>query len=203
MNKLARALSLIVLAAAVSGCASGLMREAGTSEIRPPAADKAKVVFMRTSFVSSAIGADLFEVVDGQLRFIGVLNKGNKIAYETTPGRKVFMAHGAASDFMLGNLQGGKIYYSIVRPNWGTGGMAPTPIRAKGTDENRMSSPDFASWVAGTTLIVPKENEAKEWFSKEKDRYQQLYTEYWGRFQRKTPEEKAERTLNPEDGVSK
>jgi hypothetical protein len=66
-----------------------------------------------------------------------------------------------------------------------------------------MSSPDFASWVAGTTLIVPKENEAKEWFSKEKDRYQQLYTEYWGRFQRKTPEEKAERTLNPEDGVSK
>jgi len=113
------------------------------------------------------------------------------------------MAHGAASDFMLGNLQGGKIYYSIVRPNWGTGGMAPTPIRAKGTDESSMSSPDFAGWVAGTTLIVPKENEAKEWFSKEKRPLSAALYRILGRFQRKTPEEKAERTLNPEDGVSK
>jgi hypothetical protein len=203
MNKLVRGVSLFALAAVVSGCASSLMRETGTNEIPPPAPDKATVVFMRTSFVSAATGADLFEVLDGQLKFIGALNKGTKIAYETTPGRKVFMAYGYAADFMLGNLQGGKIYYAIVRPNWGSVGMIPTPIRAPGASgAYSMASPEFASWVAGTTLIAPNEG-ANEWFSTVKDRYQKIYADYWAKFEQKSPAQKAERTLNPEDGVSR
>lgn len=203
MDKLPRILSCIALLSTLAGCASPLMTEVGSSEIRPPAPDKVKVVFMRTSLVASAIGAEIFEVVDGQLNFVGALPKGTKIVYETTPGQKVFMAYGTAADFMLGNLAGGKIYYSIVRPNWGTGGMIPTPVKVNATErEFSMKSPEFASWVADTKLYAPNAD-AKNWFSKEKARYQNIYTEYWSRFQRKTPEEKAERTLEPQDGVLK
>ena len=48
------------------------------------------------------------------------------------------MAYGTAADFMLAELAPGKTYYSIVRPNWGTGGFAPTPIR----DPNRRKRRD-------------------------------------------------------------
>lgn len=202
MNKLLTMLSGVTLLAVLSGCASGLMKEVGSQEIRAPAPDKVTVVFMRTSFVSSAIGAELFEVVDGKLNFIGALPKGNKIVYETTPGNKVFMAYGTAADFMLGNLTAGRTYYSIVRPNWGTGGMIPTPIRADGTSEFHTKSPDFAGWVTGTKLIAPTA-EANDWFAKERDRYQDIYGRYWETFQRKSPSEKAERTLNPADGLMK
>src|SRR5204862_4421312 len=106
-------------------------------------------------------------------------------------------------DFMLGNsLQGGKIYYSIVRPNWGTGGMIPTPVRSEGSSEYSMKSSEFSGWVSGTKLIVPNAD-AKEWFSKEKPRYQEIYSKYWATFQQKTPDEKAERTLRAQDGASK
>jgi len=203
MANLLRSLSCVALLSALAGCASTLMTEVGSSAISPPPPDKVKIVFMRTSFVSSAIGAEIFEVVDGQLNFVGALARGTKIVHETTPGQKVFMAYGTAADFMLGNLSGGKIYYAIVRPNWGTGGMIPTPVKAYAADrEINLKSPDFASWVAETKLYAPKA-EAKDWFSGEKSRYQGIYTEYWSRFQRKTPAEKAERTLEPQDGVTK
>src|SRR5689334_3614831 len=104
---------IATLFALLSGCAtSSVMMELPSQTIRPPAADKSNVVFMRTSFVAGAINADLFEVVGGQLKFIGVLSMGKKIVYETTPGKKVFMAYGTAADFMLGDLSAGNTYYS-------------------------------------------------------------------------------------------
>jgi hypothetical protein len=192
----------IALLTALAGCASNVMREVGSQEISPPAPDKVKVVFMRTSFVGGAIGAEVFEVVDGKLNFVGALPMGKKVVYETTPGKKVFMAYGTAADFMLGDLAGGRIYYSIVRPNWGTGGMIPTPVRADGTSEFHTKTPEFAGWVSGTAMTAPGP-EAEDWFDKERPRYQEIYGRYWETFQRKSPAEKAERTLNPGDGLTK
>jgi hypothetical protein len=202
MNKPLTLLTGVALLTLLASCASNLMREVGSQEISQPGPDKVKVVFMRTSFVAGAIGAELFEVVDGKLNFVGALPMGKKVVYETTPGKKVFMAYGTAADFMLGELTGGRIYYSIVRPNWGTGGMIPTPVRADGTSQFHTKSPEFAGWVSGTVLIAPGP-EAKDWFSKERDRYQEIYSKYWDTFQRKSPSEKAERTLNPADGLMK
>ena len=190
------ALAVIVL---VSGCASGLMREAPGEPAAGPAPDKARVVFMRTSFVAGAIGCDMFEVVNGDLRFIGQLPMGGKIVYDTTPGDKVFMAYGTAADFMLGKLQGGKTYYSIVRPKWGTGGFAPTPIRHASADEPTLDGKEFKEWHAGTKRLEPNED-APAWFKDNKARLQSIYADYWARFQTKTEQEKYFRTLQPEDG---
>lgn len=182
----------------LSGCASSVMTKAPSQELTPPAAGKAKVVFMRSSIVAAAINAELFEVVDGELKFIGVISNGTKVVHETTPGKKVYMAYGVAADFMLADLAAGKTYFSIVRPNWGTGGFAPTPIRKQGGEFN-MQSEDFTKWLNGTDLVVPNA-EAKAYFENKKADFQKIYSDYWSRFQTKTGNERAERTLNPEDG---
>jgi hypothetical protein len=194
-----QAVALGAVAVLVSGCAAGLMRPAASGQIAQPAPDKAQVVFMRSSIVAAAIGCELFEVVNGELKFIGQLPTGNKVVYETTPGDKVFMAYGTAADFMLAKLQGGKTYYSIVRPNWGTGGFAPTPIRSRSASEPTFDSQEFKEWNADTKRIEPNED-APAWFRDNKARMQQIYAEYWKRFQTKTEQEKHFRTLQPEDG---
>lgn len=199
MKKIPLAVAATVISLVLSGCAGNLMRDASTQQISPANPERAKIVFMRTSMVAGAIGCDLFEVVNGELRFIGQLPTGNKIVYETTPGEKVFMAYGTAADFMLAKLAGGKTYHSIVRPNWGTGGFAPTPIRAYSAPEPDLKSKEFQGWLSGTRLIEPNEN-APSWFAENKARMQQVYTEYWSRFERKNSQEKAERTMQPQDG---
>jgi hypothetical protein len=178
----------------MSGCAS-VMRDAPSQEVSRPSPDKATVVFMRSSMVAAAIGCDLFEVVNGELRFIGQLPTGKKVAYETTPGQKVFMAYGTAADFMLADVSAGKTYYSIVRPNWGTGGFAPTPIRFAD-----LKSKDTQDWQSGTKLTEPDPKAAEAWFAENKQRMQAIYTDYWSRFERKNAQEKFERTLLPADG---
>lgn len=194
------ALPFIVIAALVlSGC-SDLMRPAEQKPTATAGEGRARVVFMRTSMVAGAIGVELFEIVNGDMKFIGQLPMGNKVIYETTPGEKVFMAYGSAADFMRANLVGGKTYYSIVRPNWGTGGFAPTPVRADGTTDYNMKSKDFNDWITGTTHIEPNEK-AQPWFEENKVRYQGIYREYWSRWLTKTESEKAQRTLRPEDGI--
>ena len=199
MRKMVSALSIGVGCLVLSGCASSLMRDAPTQEIAPATQGQTQVVFMRSSIVLAAVGCDMFEVVGGELRYIGQLPTGKKLVYETTPGKKVFMAWGTAADFMLAELAGGKTYYSIVRPNWGTGGFAPTPIRGSSAGEPNLNSAEFQKWLSETKRIEPTEK-AQEWFLKNKDRLQGIYTDYWGRFQNKTHVEKVQRTLMPEDG---
>lgn len=192
-------LVLLPVVVAMSGCASDLMKPS-SGETLVPSDDKATIVFMRTSFVASAIGVEMFEVTNGKLEFIGQLPKGDKLVRRTTPGKKVYMAYGTAADFMIADVRAGKTYYSIVRPNWGTGGFAPTPIRKSGSEFN-MKTPEFADWVKNTTPIELKQKEAEEWFAKNKAKYEDIYKDYWNRFERKSPNEKAERTMTPADGV--
>lgn len=192
-------IAAILFMLSLSGCGANLMKEASIQQLTAPAPAKAKVVFMRNSFVAGGVGCDMFEVVNGELKYIGQLPTGNKVVYEVTPGSKVFMAYGTAADFMLADLQPGKTYYSIVRPNWGTGGFAPTPIRHQGSDPV-LNSPELKSWISGTKLLETDQAKAQAWLDKNHDRLQQIYTEYWARFQHKSGQEKAERTMQAQDG---
>ena len=164
MQRLFRYIAILILALSMVACGSNMMRATDSQQITPPSKGKAKIVFMRDSFVASAISSEILEVKNGDLSLVGVLPNGNKIAFETTPGKKTFMAYGTAADFMTADVQAGKIYYVIVRPNWGTGGFAPTPVRADGTSEYNTSSADFKDWRDGTTLITQKPN-AAAWFA--------------------------------------
>jgi hypothetical protein len=201
MKTLIRYSTIITLALSLVACGgSSMMRPSASQQITPPSKGKAKIVFMRDSFVASAITSEILEVVNGDLRLVGVLPNGNKITYETSPGKKTFMAYGTAADFMTADVSAGKIYYVIVRPNWGTGGFAPTPVRNDGTTDYNTASPEFKDWRDGTTLLEQKP-EANNWFAGKKAEYQEIYTKYWARYQNKNAQEMAQRHLNPQDGV--
>ncbi|MFO7602646.1 MAG: hypothetical protein R6X06_02405 [Gammaproteobacteria bacterium] len=200
MLRLIRYTAILSLALSLVACGSNMMKATDAQQITPPSKGMAKIVFMRSSFVASAISSEIVEVKDGDLSLVGVLPNGNKIAFETTPGKKTFMAYGTAADFMSADVRAGMIYYVIVRPNWGTGGFAPTPVRADGSSEYNTRSADFKDWRDGTTLIEQKP-EAMTWFQGKKADYQEIYKTYWERYQRKNPQELAERHLNPQDGV--
>lgn len=183
----------------LGGCASSVMTKAPSPELKPPPAGMAQIVFMRDSFVASAIGCDLLQVdKGGKLKFIGVVANATKIAYLTPPGHKVFMAYGTVADFMEANVVAGKTYFVILRPNWGTGGFAPTPIRQR-NDKWSMQNPDFNKWLNDTELVTANAK-APGYFQKNKADFDKLYTRYWARFLHKNPVERRERTLQPQDG---
>lgn len=202
MNSLMKKISVVVIFVFLAGCggSSVLMKPSANQNITPASKKKAKIVFMRTSFVAGAINAELFEIAKGKMKFIGSIPMGSKIVFETTPGKKVFMAYGTAADFMIADVRAGKTYYSIVRPNWGTGGFAPTPVRRDGTTDFNTDSPDFKEWVSGTELLEPIPADAKAWFKKEQKNILTVYKKYWKTFKTKNPNEKAARTLTPKDG---
>ena len=185
----------------LSACASNVMTKVAGNQIAPATNDQATVVFMRSSFVAGAIGVELFEIDQGKLKFVGSLPRGNKIAHQTSPGEKVYMAYGTAADFMIAHVEAGKVYYSIVRPNWGTGGFAPTPVRKEPVSDYNMHSKDFTGWVNDTKLLAQKQAVAQAWFDENKAKYEKIYKKYWSKFQTKTDSQKKERTLDVADGV--
>jgi len=200
--KLYLTLSLLLGASfLLGGCATAkLMNEAADQQISPPPADKAAIVFMRTSFVAGAINAEIIEIENGQLSLVGGLPTGNKIVHLTDPGEKVYMAYGTAADFMIANVEAGKTYYSIVRPNWGSGAFIPTPVRNDGSSEYHTGLPDFAKWRDETKLLV-KRDDADAWFEQNRAKYQERYQRYWEKFQTKSAEQIRERTIMPQDGL--
>jgi len=200
LNNIFKKISVVVLALLVQGCASNLMKTSDVGVVETPDRDTATIVFMRSSFVASAIGVELFEIDNGEIKFVGALPNGSKIAHKTTPGKKVYMAYGTAADFMIANVEGNKTYYAIVRPNWGTGGFAPTPVRSDGSTDYNMQTDDFSTWQKETALLEKKDG-ADKWFAKNKAKYLEIYNDYWARFQTKTESQKRERTIQLSDGV--
>lgn len=200
MKMISKPLLLVLLVAGLQGCNSDLMVKPASNVVPAPKPDKATIVFMRSSFVAGAIGVEMFEIENGKLEFIGSLPNGSKIAHQTNPGKKVYMAYGQAADFMIANVDANKTFYSIVRPNWGTGGFAPTPVRKSGPSDYNMGIAEFKQWRDGTDLLEvgPK---AKAWFAENKEKYDAIYKDYWARFQTKSPSEKLQRTMNPNDGI--
>lgn len=187
----------------LGGCAANIMLDSPSPEVQAPAADKAIIVFMRSSIVASAISAVLFEVNNGNLELVGEIPNGRKIAHATDPGEKVYMgvglSPGASADFMIAKVEKGKTYYSIVRPNWASGAFIPTPVRTDGTSDFNTDIAEFEKWVNGTKLIV-KGPKADDWLEANRDKYQKVYQQRWEQFNTKTPAQIQERTLMPSDG---
>ena len=101
------------------GCASNPMSVSSGVAANRPASNQAQVLFMRDSFVGSAIRASIYDVSGKEPVFIGILNNGTKVAYNTLPGKHTFMVVSEAADFMEADLSARRTYYSIVTPRMG------------------------------------------------------------------------------------
>ncbi len=186
----------------LAGCASNPMAPVADQAVQAPSPDMAQVVFMRDAYTGKAIVSSLYDVTDGQTRFIGVMANGTKIAHPTTPGKHTFMVVSEAADFMEADLVAGKTYYALVTPRMGlwTARFSLWPIRNEPDAAHRLESNNFKGWVEDNDLVTnsPK---SLAWYQRVKASVEKKRAEYWPVWQEKSAEAIAERTLKPTDGL--
>lgn len=186
----------------LAGCASNPMAPVADQAVQAPSPDMAQVVFMRDAYTGKAIVSSLYDVTDGQTRFIGVMANGTKIAHPTTPGKHIFMVVSEAADFMEADLVAGKTYYALVTPRMGLwkARFSLWPISNEPDAAHSLKSNNFKDWVEDTDLVTnsPK---SLAWYQRVKASVEKKRAEYWPVWQEKSAEAIAERTLKPTDGL--
>ena len=183
------------------GCASNPMFLSPTGTIERAKGDQAQVVFMRDSFVGSAIAASIYDVTDDEPVFIGILHNRTKLAYSTLPGKHRFMVVSEAADFMEADLSAGRTYYSIVTPRMGTwkARFSMWPVKRTGS-RYLLDSTEFSNWSQGTRLAIMTPN-ARSWYAANRNSIIAKQHGYWPVWQRKSKADLELRTLSPEDGL--
>ena len=183
------------------GCASNPMSVSSSASVEQPQRHEAQVLFMRDSFVGSAISASIYDVTGNEPIFIGILKNRTKVAYNTIPGKHTFMVVSEAADFMEADLSAGKTYYSIVTPRMGTwkARFSMWPIKKSGS-RYRLDSDDFRNWKQNTKH-AGMTAKARSWYEANKNSVISKQQEYWAVWQRKSQADLKLRTLEPEDGL--
>ncbi len=183
------------------GCASNPMLVSKDQVISKVSSDKAQVVFMRSSFVGSAINGSLYDVTSGDPVFIGIIANGTKVSYDTTPGKHLFMVVSEAADFLEADISAGKSYFGIVTPRMGfwKARFSIWPVRNDGTTKFNTETSQFKSMLLKTDL-VENSDKSIEWFNKHKSDIKSKLDKYLPVWKEKTPEDLEKRTLKPDDG---
>lgn len=186
----------------ISACASNPMVASPQQELQKPMGNQTQVIFMRSSFVGSAINASLYDVTNGDIKFIGVIANGTKLSYKTSPGKHIFMVISEAADFMEADLASEKNYFSIATPRMGVwaGRFSLWPIKNDPNADYHTEMADFKDWLENTELVENTEK-SKSWYKKNKEKVKKKYEKYWPKWQNKTAEDILKRTLSPQDGM--
>jgi len=163
------AFALVVALGFGSANAQDAMVKSNRKEASPEPG-KALVIFVRSSMVVGAYSAPVIDVdvknpepKPGQAalddRVVGILSSYSKVAYQAEPGEHTFMSMpsgGGAALVLKANLQAGRTYFVLVKPNWG---MSPSftlmPMRNDPKSEFRLDSPDLALWLGRTDFYEP------------------------------------------------
>ena len=171
-------------------------------ELPTPSREESQVVFMHPEIPSGLSSASLYEVIQGEINFIGILFNDTKLSYTTTPGKHVFMVVSEVAEFMEANLDPGKSYFSIVFPWEGTliHRFTITPVKANPPAQYHLGMRFFQRWVRVTKLVTNSEKSIA-WYEDNKDRAKRAYDHYWPVWQNKTADDLAIRSLAPEDGT--
>lgn len=193
---------LVSAGLALTGCASVPMKAVDPQSVQTVAREEARVVFMRSSFVGSAISASVYDVTKGEPKFIGIIENGTKIAYDTAPGSHVFMVVSESADFLKAELSPGSTYYAMVTPRMGVwkARFSMRPVRADGTTDFNTQSSDFSSWVSGTRYVEASP-ESVRWFENNLNSIKAKQAEYWPEWNEKSSDEKEQVTLKASDGT--
>ena len=178
------------------------MPVAANQTIKAPPRGKAQVVFMRSTFVGSAISASLFDVTSGSPKFMGVIQNGNKIVYTVKPGKRNFMVVSEAADFMPATLSANKTYYAMVTPRMGAwkARFSIRPIRRVGAGDYTMKSDKFQKWLQATK-IVEINQAARDWAKANAPDIKNKQNSYWPKWRGKSHDDKLAATLNANDGI--
>jgi hypothetical protein len=201
MKKAAVVLFALLVSGLVSGCASNLMMTRAAQEPASVPRGKSEIVFMRSSFVGSAIQASLYDVTSGKLEFLGIISNSTKISRVVDPGERVFMVVSESADFMKADMSANKTYYAMVTARMGVfrARFSLHPVRNQSGDEFNWTSREFANWE-GTTRYVENTDLSRQWFEENRTDIVNKQNSYWPEWQAKPAPARALQTLNAWDG---
>ena len=184
----------VALALALAACGGAHMTKAEQDPVIKQG--ESMVVFMRSSFVGSAISASVFDVSGPESKFIGIVNNGTKVGYPVAPGKYTFMVVSESADFMQATVLGGKTYYAMVTPRIG---MWKARFSFRPVRQNELSGSEFGGWNSGTQFVV-NSPETLNWASSNAADVASKRNQYWSEWSAKPEPERAAQTLNAEDG---
>jgi hypothetical protein len=163
---------------------------------------EATVVFIRWSMVGAIRKASVYDVTDGRLEFIGLLTSKSRVSHKVSPGKHTFMVVSEAADFMQAEVAGGRVYYAAITPRAGVvqDRFSMYPFRKDKTSRYNTETSDFRKWMENTDEAHVSDSDL-DWFEDNRPYVERLQDKYWDDWLEKSPAERAEHTLNPEDGV--
>ena len=183
---------MVVFLAACAGTTT-MVKSAAPAAAKP---NDATVVFMRSSFVGSAVAASVFDVSQPGTRFVGVVDNGVKLAYVVSPGDHTFMVVSEAADFMKATLLPGRTYYALITPRMGAwkARFSFRPLR-----QPDLAGADFADWDKNTHWVETGA-EAVAWASRNAADVEKKRATYWPEWSSKDLDQRNSQTLFAVDG---
>jgi hypothetical protein len=169
-----------------------------TAPTPAPAVANSKVVFLRATNLGGSIAASVFDVTEaGAPKFIGIINRGNKLAYPVKPGVYTFMVVSEVADFMQATVVGGKTYYALVTPRIGVlvARFTFRPVRS-----GELNGKQFAAWDRGTELVVNHTPKTLAWANDNAAEIADKRDRYFPEWRSMSDSDRAAQTLNAEDG---
>lgn len=190
-----RRYKLSILVVLLLSLISGSVAYSG-QPIPAPEQGKALVIFMRPSNFGGMIKSSVFDITSGKDEIIGILSAKKKLAYSVSPGKHLFMVIGENAGFMMADLEAGKTYYGLVQVKMGAwkARFSLVPIR-----KDELDSKEFLKWNKKTKLIENTEK-SRAWASKHAPSIEDKRIKYMAKWNKKSAAEKAERTLQKDDG---
>lgn len=205
--KLALPLLIVLLTLLLGGCAvepaKPFFAESASQTISPPPRDQAQIIFLEPiNSIQGMIPVGLFELSGDKRTLLATTGAHSKAALLFKPGRHLLMAvQGAGASHLLeANVEAGKRYYVLVRFIYANG-FQLRPIRTTADSDYSVHNKDFPRWLAETKL-VEQTLESEAFHERFKDSVSKAQQNGWASWQNKTPLERAELTLNPQDAVT-
>ncbi len=202
-----RTLALAALIATLAGCATEpppppQFAETPSQALAPPPADRAQIVFVEPiNSIQGMLPVGIFEIEGDRRTHIATTGAHSKTVVLLPPGRHVLMAtQGGIAHFLEAKVEPGKRYYVLVRFIYANG-FQLRPLRRTGPSDYTVQHKDFPTWMA-STKFVEKTAASDAFFEKYKANVDKAQAAGWTTWQDKSPVERAELTLTPQDAVA-
>ncbi|MGH8107699.1 MAG: hypothetical protein ACREO1_03135 [Arenimonas sp.] len=173
------------------------------ADFPPPEKDKAQIIFFKPMLSKTGkLHVHLFEIEEAGPKLIGVLWWKSRAIVNVAPGKHMFMSTTAYgfSHFLNADLEPGKRYFVLARYMY-VGGFQLRPIKLNGPADFTPENSGYKSLVAGTTesKLTPEIEASYRGNKRSQKTVAKYQAESWEKWLAKTPEQRAELTLNKED----
>jgi len=171
---------------------------ASAQAIPAPEPGKALIVFMRPSSLGAAVKSSVFDITSGKNEIIGIMSATEKLAYSVNPGKHFFMVIAENADFMAAEVEAGKTYYVLVQVRTGVwkARFSLVPIK-----KHELEGEKFRKWHKKTWFVgIDKKSAA--WARKKASSIEKKRAKYIVKWDKKSAEDKAARTLQKDDGIA-